>query len=206
MTTQDYLAGFGVNMEQAQTFIMENLDDIETIYNVCQQFGVNNDMIADVIQTNFPGLTGAAVSNAFSSNGFNGNALGFNAPIAPIAPVASQNNLVGTLNLSNIDNYSQVILFENVSLATVHEYEDYAYLYASNDTWNSISDLGFTDNYSQMYDGAVEFAYSNDYTTMAFGYDLTQTNAQLTGLMAQNGVSSGEVGSYIGSYDLIIAM
>jgi hypothetical protein len=84
MTTQQYLADKGVSMEQAQTFIMDNLDNLENIYDVAKEFSVNNDMIADIVQANFPGLNGTVVSGFFDNNGYDGNALGFNSNVADV--------------------------------------------------------------------------------------------------------------------------
>lgn len=195
-------------MEQAHDFIMENLGNVGNIYNVCQQFGVNNDMIAEILQSDFPGLSGSLVSNVFSNNGYNGDALGFNAPTPAIS------NTHGTLNLSNLGNYSAVVLYENVSQYALDEAyylgsEGIDYMYASNDTWDSIRDLGFTANYTSAYNGGYEVSYSNDYTTTAIGIDWNQvvSDAYLASLMADYGFDGEHtLIEYTGTYDLIIAM
>jgi len=75
MSAQQHLAQYGVSVQVAKDFIMSNLDSLGTIYNTCQQFGVNNDMIAEILDIN--GVDGQFVSSFFTSNGLNGDALGF---------------------------------------------------------------------------------------------------------------------------------
>ena len=77
-TAQTHLATYGVSMQVARDFIMNNLNDISTIHSTCLQFGVNNDMIAEILASDFPGVTGSIVSSFFDSNGFSGSTLGYN--------------------------------------------------------------------------------------------------------------------------------
>ena len=69
------------------------------------------------------------------------------------------------------------------------------YTYASSDTWNSIKDLGFTDNYS-ILEGGAEAAFTDDYSTTAIGYDVTLT---------ETGTYFG-VNTSVGPYDMIIGL
>ena len=191
MGAAEHLSSHGVTVEVANAFIMGNLDNLELIYTTCQQFGVNNDMIAEILASNFSGLTGAVVSSFFDASGFNGNALGFDSTV--IAPSAT-----GTLDLGNLFSYGQIQLWQNVSqefvdtMPEVLSFLQGNYAYASSDTWDSIQDLGFTDNYSVLDSGA-EAAYTNDYTTTAVGYDVA---------LGQSGGFSASVGSY----DMIIGL
>jgi len=78
MTTEEYLTSKGVTMEIARDFLLNNYElNLQTVFNVCKEFGVNNNMIADILQSNIPGLTGAGVASYFDANGFNGNELDF---------------------------------------------------------------------------------------------------------------------------------
>jgi len=88
--TEEYLSYKGVSMQEARDFIMDNVtNDLHTVFSVCVSFGVNNDMIADILQSDFPGLTGEVVSEYFDANGFSGSLLGFTdiAPTAPTTPI-----------------------------------------------------------------------------------------------------------------------
>ena len=75
MTVQNYLADLGISVEEAKSFIMENLDDVEKIHNVAKEFGVNNDMLAQVLQDQIPGLTKSTVEDFFSQHGIDASDL-----------------------------------------------------------------------------------------------------------------------------------
>jgi len=80
MTTEEYLSSKNVTIELARNFLLNNYEsNIETIFNTCKQYGINNDMIADILQNDFAGLTGQGIANFFTNSGFDGNTLGFNA-------------------------------------------------------------------------------------------------------------------------------
>lgn len=78
MTVQEHLdsLGLGLTVQMAKTFIMSNLNNLEVIYNACLQYGINNDMIGEILDID--GIDGEFVSSFFDLNGFNGSALGFN--------------------------------------------------------------------------------------------------------------------------------
>lgn len=77
MSTEEYLSSKGVTVEIARDFIMNNYEsNLETVFNVCKEFGVNNDMIADVLENDISGLTGEIVADFFNANAFDGDSLG----------------------------------------------------------------------------------------------------------------------------------
>ena len=78
MTTQEYLSKYGVTLKEARDFVMNNLDHLDVVYNTAKEFGVNNDMLADIVSSDFPGVTGKTVNNFFNQHGFDGISLGFN--------------------------------------------------------------------------------------------------------------------------------
>ena len=78
MTTQEYLSKYGITLEEARDFVMNNLDNLDVIYNAAKEYGVNNDMLADIVSNDFPGVTGKAVNDFFQQHGFDGISLGFN--------------------------------------------------------------------------------------------------------------------------------
>ena len=69
MTVQDYLSDLGISVEDAQKFIMDNLDNVKTIHDAAKEFGVNNDMLAQILQDKIPGLTKDTVESFFSQHG-----------------------------------------------------------------------------------------------------------------------------------------
>lgn len=78
ITAQQHLATYDVSINVARNFIMSNLENLGTVYTTCLFYGVNNDMIAEILANDFPGLTGQVVSSYFDDHGFHGNSLGFN--------------------------------------------------------------------------------------------------------------------------------
>lgn len=71
MTTSEYLANLGVTMQQAKDYIMANLGSPATIFNTCAQFGVTNQMLADI----YGGVTADQVESFFDSQGLDGSLL-----------------------------------------------------------------------------------------------------------------------------------
>lgn len=79
MTTQEHLESFGFTMQIARDLILSLYEsNLELVYDTCKIFGVNNDMIADILQDDLPNLTGEVVANYFNSHNLDGSALGFN--------------------------------------------------------------------------------------------------------------------------------
>ena len=75
MTTRAYLASLGVTMNQAHDFVKANLGSPATIYKVAQQYGIDSQMLADIMSIDYPGLTASGVESFFQGRGFNGAAL-----------------------------------------------------------------------------------------------------------------------------------
>lgn len=206
MTAKEHLAGYGVTMEVARDFLMSNLDNVANIYNVCKEYAVTNDMLAEILQPDFPGLTGGVVSNFFTERGFDGNTLN---------SALTNPGENGNLDLANIGSYSYVVLLENVSNLMIQEaaaeleesVEGYYYHYASNDTWDGIYDLGFTSNYSD--NGVIEGSYSDDYSKVAIGMDMNQYDALLA-MAGEYGLDLTSIDTspadLVGQYDLVIAV
>lgn len=119
MSTEDYLAQLVVTtdivtMDTARDFIMENINEPQVIYGLCKYFNVNNDMIADILQSEFPGLTGQIVSDFFTSNGFDGNSLGFNALNQSI-DIVSDGNYSGQYNGDQLGTFSFVVNDDDIT-------------------------------------------------------------------------------------------
>jgi hypothetical protein len=77
MTTQEYLAKYSVTMEQAKAFVVSNLDNLDVIYSTAKEFGVDNDMLSEIVSDDFPSITGDTVYNYLNSHGLDAMALGF---------------------------------------------------------------------------------------------------------------------------------
>lgn len=71
MTTSQYLAQFGVSLQDAKNFIMANINNVGNIYTVAKSFGITNQMLAEI----YGGVTANDVKNFFQAHGFDPNAL-----------------------------------------------------------------------------------------------------------------------------------
>lgn len=69
MTAQQLLDNYGITIEVARDFIMSHLNDLNTVYNTCKQFGITNNMIAEIVASVAPGFNGSDVINFFASFG-----------------------------------------------------------------------------------------------------------------------------------------
>jgi hypothetical protein len=96
MLAKTHLAGYGISINVANEFIMSNLGNLALIYDTCKTFSVTNDMIAEILADNFPGLNGTIVANFFDLNGLDSSAL--NPPAETIDPLrfSNTNYLLGT--------------------------------------------------------------------------------------------------------------
>lgn len=71
-TAQSYLANnYGVSMETAYAFVVANLNTPQVIFDVCKQFGVTNNMLAEIVSTQLPGVDANLVANFFLGHGIN---------------------------------------------------------------------------------------------------------------------------------------
>lgn len=67
MSAATHLAQYGVTVDQAREFILANLGNLQHIIDVCGEFGVTNQMLAEI----YGGVTATDVINFFQANGFN---------------------------------------------------------------------------------------------------------------------------------------
>jgi hypothetical protein len=87
-SAESHLASYGVSIDAANDFIMSNLSSLSFIHNTCKTFGVTNDMIAEILADDFPGLDGTTVANFFASNGIDSSDLGGSAPTVDVVGVS----------------------------------------------------------------------------------------------------------------------
>lgn len=193
-TTEEFLLNnYGVTMKVARDFILDNISDLTTVFNTCKQFGVNNDMIADILANDFPDLSGGIVSSFFDSNGFTGSLLGFTNPTT-----AGKD-----LDLSNLNNYNSVILYENVSKVLIDGITSsalYNFSYGDASTWNGLASLGFTDVTNT---AGYEIAYNSQ--TVGIGVDMTAYNNTIESVLSPYADLNG-VDTVSGNYDLVLAI
>lgn len=77
MTAQEHLSQYeGVTLQLAFDFITGHLNDLQTIYSTCKQFGVTTDMIAEILEFGGIDVSGEIVANYFADNGIDSDDLG----------------------------------------------------------------------------------------------------------------------------------
>jgi hypothetical protein len=86
MTAGEHLAKYGVSVAQAREFIVANLNSPTVIYNTAKQYGVTNQMLAEI----YGGVTANDVRSFFNQLGFAAADLdGASATVAPTSATAA---------------------------------------------------------------------------------------------------------------------
>lgn len=212
-TAQEHLEQHGATVEAAKSFIMDNLNNLLTVYKVCDQYGVTNDMIAEIL--GMDGVDGTVVANYFASHGIDSDSLG--GATKTVALSLQDGAIVGTLDFVSTDNYME--LYQNISLEAINSFLDHQGQYNSNfafstaNTWSGVENFGFEGGYdssSQFGNNAYEFNYETGY---ADNYSRSMNNIDLADYSEANSsnfihgagvVSSSYDGAAIGNYDLLI--
>lgn len=91
MSAATHLAKFGVSLNAAKQFLLDNLSQPAQIHSVCKQFGVTNAMIAEIV-----GVPENAVVGFFSSHGL--NAAELNGSSQPTTTTSVLSNFPATLS------------------------------------------------------------------------------------------------------------
>lgn len=213
MTAQEHLSDLGVSCNDARDFIVNNLGDLNTIYNVCKQYGITNDMIAEIVEPIASGFSGTDVANFFASNGIDSTDLGGSGPTISIAIPTSGGNL-DTNTMAN--NFTMSYLYENISLDAIGSFLSQGnfqnYKYADASTWNGVESLGYSDSGSESFSmNSINYVHdggeANNYTNFIDGFDLadySESNS-LNLLQGQGIVEHSYDGVAIGNYDLAIS-
>lgn len=68
MTTEEILNQLGVSLEQARTFILNNVDTPDVIYNIAAQHNIGFEVLAEILDN--PSVNADQVKGFFSSHGF----------------------------------------------------------------------------------------------------------------------------------------
>lgn len=68
VTTEKYLANFGVSLKNALTFVISNLGDPKLLFSVCQELKLTTEDLAEIVRQDFPQITSLDVANYFSGN------------------------------------------------------------------------------------------------------------------------------------------
>jgi hypothetical protein len=151
MNTSQHLSNLGVTMEQCRSFIAANLDKPANIFNVAKQYNIDSQMLAEIVQDQFPGVNAAQVEAFFSQHGLNGkdlNAATLNpTPIvqswqgdSPINALFALNNNVGVLS----NEAMRTAVVSKVGIVKYMNTFSTQYIPGSADGVLSAADLGFS--------------------------------------------------------------
>lgn len=173
MTAQEKLSEYGITVELAQQWIYANMNDLQLIFDTCKTFGINNDMIAEVLGN---GLTSVDVEGYLNYYGFNPAELGFNL-IEPTFMITNEwlsqwfEKPVYDIYMENESvSYSTIVLHSNAT-ASFKEY-------AEAGTPNEHMTDSATTNYSLNADGVLIFGDAQN------GYGYNKAVEMVTGMNA----------------------
>jgi len=224
MGAREHLSNYGVTIEVAKDFIIDNIQNLSYIYDTCARYGVTNDMVAEILDTAYPGLQGVDVANYFASNGIDSDGLGGSSRTIDIvngtgntgsSGSSTSTNIPesgGDLNLSTMkDDYTVAYMYENISLDAINAFltEDHYnhYKYAEASTWTETAGFGYEHNYADSEtNGYVHDSGSaNNYTNNISHFDLTDySEADSLDLIQLQGFAGNDYnGNAIGNYDLV---
>jgi hypothetical protein len=171
MNTTQYLAQFGITIEQARSFIMANMATPINIYNAALQYKIDSKMLAEIVAPQFPGLTHVGVEQFFDGLGLKGEtlnplAIDFNPNVLlwmeqeALAPLYSFNNNTGILSTESLRS----AITAKIGTDKYNSVFDVKFLPGSADGVLSTTDLGFTHlgdiqatmaNYESLYYGTL---------------------------------------------------
>ena len=139
-----HLAQYGVSVAQARSFVMANLQSPQTIYSVAREFGITNQMLAEI----YGGVSAADVRGFFTSKGFDASALDL-VPAAPAPILPPEYSALGT-QLFSFNKHTGALSDDALKQAIINTTGVAAYssafnfsLVAGADSVLSASDLGF---------------------------------------------------------------
>jgi len=86
MNAQQKLAQYNITLEQANSFVMDNVDKPNTIFNVALEFGITSSMLAEIVSLSIPSATVEMVEQFFAANGKDASELNVDATDAIDVP------------------------------------------------------------------------------------------------------------------------
>ena len=147
MTAFTHLAALGVSMEQARSFLLQNITHPQNIIDVCDRYGVTNEMIAEI----YGGVTGELVRGYFAAQGIDSSLLDDR---------GYERLYTGRYEGDGYDDYYQLDIAESGAVFLCVGYGDgYSAVYDEN--LNIVSDLDFEPVYLESGSYIVHASYSS---------------------------------------------
>lgn len=88
VTTKDFLANYGVSMNDALNFVLQNLSSPQKIIDICIAYQVTNADLAEIVKTRFGNVTANDVITFFNSNQIDSSKL----EVAGVRSIKKTNN------------------------------------------------------------------------------------------------------------------
>lgn len=157
-TVQEHLNQYGVSTMEALSFILDNVNNLQYVHDVCKNVGVTNSMIAELFNEFGYYFTGDDIKYVFAYNGIDSSDL----------DGETGNSLFGNLDMSNLTDYSEIMVYENLSQSSIMSIVENntdnwdAYYVAHTDEILSGPDYGYTN---QILSGVANvYTLPGDYT------------------------------------------
>jgi hypothetical protein len=107
-TASQHLASYNVSMDEARTFIVNNIDNVGKIYNTAKQYGVTNEMLAEI----YGHVEADTVQSFFLNHGFDSSLLDgkietatsqfLSDKMSGLAPLVSLDSYTGDLSVESL--------------------------------------------------------------------------------------------------------
>lgn len=189
MSAQTHLASLGVTMAQAKEFILANVSTPVNIYNVAKQFGVTNDMLAEI----YGGVTAADVKAFFVAHGFNAALLDGTGSIPTIS--TSMSGLTAKLSSMGLLAFSDKVMAAWRDAGADFDMDHVVEKAAENLGGKSVSEVGLT----YLLNAGIRMTEA-DATKLAAAYTIDPAKL-MSNPSAAAGLWSGVVNFYNGLLD-----
>jgi len=194
MNTTQHLSSLGLSMAQCRSYIAANLDKPVTLYYAAKQHKIDSQMLAEIVQDQFPGVNATQVEAFFSSYGLRGQDLNA-AKLNPAPVVKSWQGDSKVKSLFSFNDNTGVLSTESMRDTVVAKVGLDKYIQTFNpknipgaaDGVLSVADLGFSQlgdiaatwqNIESLFYGTVsKMSHSLSRSETQELYDFTQKNS-----------------------------
>lgn len=146
LTTTQFLAdNYGITPQQALDFIAENLASPQTIFSVCKQAAITNEMLVDIISPAIPDVTHNMIVEYFSSFGLDATQLDITTDQNGVTAVTVNVNGTGQHNDSAQNNTSYVVGLNGEYAYTIQNFAAGDKLIFPTDNLATIINADFSD-------------------------------------------------------------
>lgn len=127
MSAADHLSQYGVSVEQALAFILNNISTPEVIFNTANTFGVTNEMLAEIYGN---GVTTEQVIDYFAAQGIDSTALDSATDGGDNSVTLVPTNAESLISLIGLNNNTGELSNESLRASVINVTGETAYLKA----------------------------------------------------------------------------